>query len=104
MKSIIKIIFSILIITATLKVCSDSKKKETEETVATKKDSTTSDKVTLTTDQYKIAEKQLCIVQMRNLSSVIKVNGIIDVEPQNMVSISSPLGGYVRITAGATGT
>ena len=96
MKSIIKIIFSILIITATITACSDSKKKETEETVVTKKDSTTSDQVTLTTDQYKIAEIQLGAVQMRNLSSVIKVNGVIDVEPQNMVSISAPLGGYVK--------
>ena len=96
MKSIIKIIFSILIITATITACSDSKKKETEETVVTKKDSTTSDQVTLTTDQYKIAEIQLGTVQMRNLSSVIKVNGVIDVPPQNVVSISAPLGGYVK--------
>ena len=96
MKSIIKIIFSILIITATLTACSDGKKKETEETVVTKKDSTTSDQVTLTTDQYKVAEIQLGTVQMRNLSSVIKVNGVIDVPPQNVVSISAPLGGYVK--------
>jgi cobalt-zinc-cadmium efflux system membrane fusion protein len=96
MKSIIKILCSILIIIVTITACSDSKKKETEETVVTKKDSTTSDQVTLTTDQYKIAEIQLGTVQMRNLSSVIKVNGVIDVPPQNVVSISAPLGGYVK--------
>lgn len=96
MKSIIKVLCSILIITATITACSDGKKKETEETVVSKKDSTTSDQVTLTTDQYKIAEIQLGAVQMRNLSSVIKVNGVIDVPPQNVVSISAPLGGYVK--------
>lgn len=96
MKSIIKILCSLLIITATIIACSDGKKKETEETVVTKKDSTTSDQVTLKTDQYKIAEIQLGAVQMRNLSSVIKVNGVIDVPPQNVVSISAPLGGYVK--------
>ena len=96
MKSIIKTLSSILIITAILTACSDSKKKKTEETVVTKKDSTTSDQITLTTDQYKVAEIQLGTVQMRNLSSVIKVNGVIDVPPQNVVSISAPLGGYVK--------
>ena len=96
MKSIIKTLSSILIITAILTACSDSKKKKTEETVVTKKDSTTSDQITLTTDQYKVAEIQLGTVQMRNLSSVIKVNGVIDVSPQNVVSISAPLGGYVK--------
>lgn len=96
MKSIIKTLSSILIITAILTACSDSKKKETEETVVTKKDSITSDQVTLTIAQYKIAEIQLGTLQMRNLSSVIKVNGVIDVPPQNVVSISAPLGGYVK--------
>ena len=34
----------------------------------------------------------------RELSSTIKVNGIIDVPPQNLVSISVPFGGYLRST------
>src|SRR6187549_1967972 len=52
--------------------------------------------VSLTTAQYKVAAIQLGPVEMRNLSSVLKVNGLIDVPPHNMVSISAPLGGYLK--------
>lgn len=95
MKSIIKILCSILILTAIISSCSESRSKETEEKIEVKKDSVTSD-VTLTADQYKIAGIQIGSMEMRNLSDVIKVNGVIDVPPQNVVSISAPLGGYVK--------
>jgi len=96
MTSIIKILCSILIITATFIACSDSKKKEAEEKVEVKNDSSASGIVTFSAEQYKVADIRLGNVQMRNLSGVIKVNGVIDVPPQNMVSISAPLGGYVK--------
>lgn len=95
MKSIIKILCSILILTAIISSCSESRSKETEEKIEVKKDSVASD-VTLTADQYKIAGIQIGSMEMRNLSDVIKVNGVIDVPPQNVVSISAPLGGYVK--------
>ena len=44
--------------------------------------------MTITTGQ--IAEQ--------SISSILKVNGIIDVPPQNMVSISVPLGGFLKST------
>ena len=101
MKAVIKIICSTLIITATITACSDSKKKETEKTetkqrIATDTLAATTDEVSLTSDQYKVAAIALGKVEMRNLSSVIKVNGTIDVEPQSVVSISAPLGGFVK--------
>jgi cobalt-zinc-cadmium efflux system membrane fusion protein len=34
----------------------------------------------------------------RNLSDVISANGVIDIPPQNLVSISAPMGGFVRKT------
>lgn len=37
-------------------------------------------------------------VEQRNISHVIKVNGKIELPPQNIVSISIPLGGYLRST------
>ena len=102
MKLFIKSIFAAIIFTASLTACTDSKKKETETkvetTVETKADSTISNQVTFTADQYKMAEIQLGNIENRPLSGVIKVNGIIEVPPQNAVSISAPLGGYVRST------
>ncbi len=54
------------------------------------------DQVSLTKDQYKVADIQLGKVEMRNLSNVIKANGKLDLPPESMVSVSAPLGGYVK--------
>lgn len=98
MKSTLIILFSIITITTVFTACGDKKSEEKKETeTVKKKDSTAAtDVVTLTTDQYKVAAIELGKVEMRNLSSVLKVNGTIDVPPQNLVSISAPLGGYVK--------
>lgn len=54
--------------------------------------------ITLTDAQYTNAGIQLGELQNKSLSSILKVNGKIDVPPQNMVSISIPLGGYLKTT------
>jgi cobalt-zinc-cadmium efflux system membrane fusion protein len=54
--------------------------------------------VTLTDAQLKNARIDIGSVQMRKISSILKVNGIIDVPPQNRVSISFPMGGYLKST------
>ncbi len=98
MKSIINILFSILTIITVISACNGKKTEEKSETekVETKDSTATKDEVSLTADQYKVAAIELGKIEMRNLSSVIKVNGVVDVEPQNLVSISAPLGGYVK--------
>lgn len=52
--------------------------------------------VTLTDAQIKNAEISIGKLEQKDMSSIIKVNGKIDVPPQNMVSISVPLGGYLK--------
>lgn len=54
--------------------------------------------VQLNDEQIKNAGIETGKVEMRNISSVLKVNGKIEVPPQNMVSISVPLGGYLKST------
>jgi membrane fusion protein, heavy metal efflux system len=54
--------------------------------------------VTLTDAQLKNAGIQTGKLEQQAISSVLKVNGKIDVPPQNMVSISVPLGGYLKST------
>lgn len=56
------------------------------------------DVLTLNDVQLKSAAIELGKIEEQNISSVIKVNGKIDVPPQNMVSISMPLGGYLKST------
>lgn len=54
--------------------------------------------VTLNAAQLKSAGIKTDTLVQKNISSVIKLNGTIDVPPQNMVSISMPLGGYLKST------
>jgi cobalt-zinc-cadmium efflux system membrane fusion protein len=55
-------------------------------------------KVVLTEAQFKSAGIQTNLMQQKEISSILKVSGKIDVPPQNMVSISVPLGGYLKTT------
>jgi membrane fusion protein, heavy metal efflux system len=54
--------------------------------------------VTLTDIQLKNAGITTGKMEQREISSILKVNGKVDVPPQNMVSISVPLGGYLKTT------
>ncbi len=54
--------------------------------------------VALTDAQLKNAAIETGKLERQSISSILKVNGSIDVPPQNMVSISVPLGGYLKST------
>lgn len=54
--------------------------------------------VQLTNDQAQNANIETGKLSTENISSILKLNGKIDVPPQNMVSISIPLGGYLKST------
>jgi len=54
--------------------------------------------VTLTNAQIKNAGIVTGEVTRKEISTILKLNGIVDVPPQNMVSISAPLGGYLKST------
>lgn len=54
--------------------------------------------ITLTPAQFKNANLELGKVELKKMATVLKLNGKIDVPPQNMVSISVPLGGYLKYT------
>jgi|TARA_B100000315_G_scaffold51547_1_gene46018 cobalt-zinc-cadmium efflux system membrane fusion protein len=54
--------------------------------------------VELTPAQYKIAGIELGKVEQKNLSSIIKVNGVLEAPPQSLISISAILGGFVKNT------
>ena len=98
MKTFNKFLFFIVFISVILTACSGNKEETSETTQTTASDigGTTTDEVSLTGDQYKVAEVELGRVELRNLSNVIKVNGMIDVEPKNVAVVSAPLGGFVK--------
>ncbi len=67
-------------------------------TVSTDTNEAESDEVMLTNEQLALANIKTELPQMRMVSSVLKATGVIDVPPQNLVSISLPMGGYLKYT------
>lgn len=57
-----------------------------------------SDVVELTLAQYENAGVEMGKVQMRTISGTISASGLLDVPPQSKVSISAPMGGFVKST------
>lgn len=54
--------------------------------------------VQLSQEQIKNAAIESGLAKIKSISSQVKLNGIIEVPPQNMVSVSFPLGGYLKST------
>lgn len=54
--------------------------------------------VELTSDQYTMAGIELGKVEIKNLSNILKFNGMLATPPQNEVSVSPRIGGYIRST------
>ncbi len=89
MKQLIILLNISLLLTA----CGGSKKEEKKTEIKTAENI-----VVLTDAQLKNAGVQTGKLAQQAISSILKVNGKIDVPPQNMVSISVPLGGYLKST------
>lgn len=57
-----------------------------------------SNSVSLTNAQLKNAAITIGKMERKQIQSTLKLNGRIDVPPQNMISVSVPLGGYLKST------
>lgn len=89
MKNIFHILIGVLIITS----CGDKTIQE-EEPAKNNIDYT----VTLTSAQFKNATIQIGKLEKRDISTTLTLNGKIDVPPQNMISVSTPFGGFLKST------
>lgn len=56
------------------------------------------DVITLNENQLKTIQLRTEAYEERVLSKTLKLNGLIDVPPQNMISVSAPMGGYLKFT------
>jgi cobalt-zinc-cadmium efflux system membrane fusion protein len=54
--------------------------------------------VELSLEQVKTAGIELGHLEQKQISGTIKVNGLLDVPPQQLVSVSAPLGGFLKST------
>jgi cobalt-zinc-cadmium efflux system membrane fusion protein len=88
MKKILYILFAVL-----LGSCSENQQQtESQETELSQT------QLTLTPAQLKNAALAFAKPQQKTMASMLKLNGKIDVPPQNMVSVSVPMGGYLKTT------
>jgi cobalt-zinc-cadmium efflux system membrane fusion protein len=89
-----KIKLIIIAMAATLLSVSCNSKKAEEKAEETPNEN----KVELTDAQLKNTEIKTGKIEQRSISSLLKVNGKIEVPPQNMISVSVPMGGYLKST------
>jgi len=78
--------------------CSCSKKEEEKEVPNEHESHEEGNIVEITPAQFETAGIETGFTSIRNLSEVVTANGNIDIPPQNLVSISAPMGGFVRKT------
>lgn len=87
----------IFFISAAILITSCSSKK-TDQSVITEKTEIATNMVHLTDSQAVNSQIVIGKAEKKEVSSILKVTGKVDVPPQNMVSISFPLGGYLKST------
>ncbi|CAG0957228.1 MAG: efflux RND transporter periplasmic adaptor subunit [Bacteroidetes bacterium] len=72
--------------------CSNNNKSESEQS------SLSESIIQLSDEQLKNTSVKIGIPETKTILTTLKVNGTIDVPPQNMISVSIPLGGYLKYT------
>jgi membrane fusion protein, heavy metal efflux system len=93
---------NILILSAILIACErQTDNNGAAEDVETK---ATEDVIRLTPAQAQAAEIKVGKVEQKQISGTIRVSGVLDVPPQQLVSISVPLGGFLKDTKLLEGT
>jgi len=85
-----------IVIVVLFMACNSNKATEETEKTEIKSESATSETiVSLTPEQLKNAGITTAKPEMQYISATLKVSGQIDVPPQNMVTVSVPMGGYL---------
>lgn len=96
-KYILFLLLSVIVVTS----CKDKKEAATEQAPTESKADTSSSvrQITFTADQYKLSSIETGSIELRNLTNIIKLTGVIEAEPNSVATVSAPLGGYIK-TAG----
>lgn len=88
-----------VLILVILSACSSNKTTTDKDSdVVTSNDTLLDNTVNLTNEQLKSANISIGIPVLTSMHKVIKVNGLIDVPPSNILSMSIPMGGYLKNT------
>jgi len=86
----------IFIVTAGYLVVQSCGQKQAEKVEAVAVTST--NLITLTAPQFKAANISTGKIERKPMGTTLQVNGMLDVPPQNLITISAPMGGFVKST------
>jgi RND family efflux transporter MFP subunit len=89
-------VFFFFVLMIALFSCGDSKPPASE---AKEVEVIPEDIVELRADQIKMAQIETASIEIRSLSGTLKVSGTVDAAPQNMATVSMPMGGFVKSTS-----
>lgn len=98
MNTIEKSLYTAVFIVSCLLLYSCSSKSEEAAEITDPIHDEDSNTAELTSEQYEMAGIELGKLANKQISGTIKVNGTLDVPPQQQVSISVPLGGFLKDT------
>lgn len=90
-RKILYITTVILSVVSLLQQCSKQEKQKVKTNVRTDENV-----VTLTAAQLRNAPVETTQLSVKTISTTLRLNGTVDVPPQNLVSVSIPLGGYLK--------
>ncbi len=87
---------TISILSASILILAACSTKVEKENAVAKGETQVTNTVTLTKAQLDLAKLSTGNLSVMQMHKPIKVNGFMDVPPQNMLSVSIPMGGYVK--------
>lgn len=89
-----------------LNSCGEKTEEKTEGAVEAHTEEATEDVkfLELSAEKFKASGVVLGEIEEKNMSDILKVNGVLDVPPQNLISINAPYGGFVKETDLLEGT
>lgn len=90
MRKIILTTITAIILTS----CGQNQSKNSPEIIS----DVVSNSITLSPDQLRAANIKLGHVERKMVGTTLQVNGMLDVPPQNLITISAPMGGFVKAT------
>ncbi|NIG57514.1 efflux RND transporter periplasmic adaptor subunit [Chitinophaga sp. Cy-1792] len=93
MKNTLVVIYSLSVL---LLACKNGKQEAATQENKTVVADTLTNEVELTAAQIKNGGIEVGAATMQTMHSLLRLNGVIDVPPQNVVSVSMPLGGYLK--------
>ncbi|MBX9851948.1 MAG: efflux RND transporter periplasmic adaptor subunit [Cytophagaceae bacterium] len=94
----IRILFLISLISFILGGCGQSNESENmeDEKEGESHDESPSDQVEISEEQFKTVAMQLGGFEQKNLGNTLKVNGVLEVPPQNKATVTSYIGGIIK--------